>query len=76
MSSIRQSFLISLEDSFGGGIGSGNEWIAPPPGAYFDSTDARQTTRVQSTGSKTWDTFAYGRMNGSWNMTFMLDYSA
>lgn len=74
MASPRQSFLISIEDEFGGGIGKDKAWIAPPPGAYFDSTNSRQTTRIQSTGAKTWDAFAYGRMTGSWNMTFMFDY--
>ena len=75
MTSIRLSFVYSLEDEFGKGKGQGKEWIAPPPGARFRSSITRQTTRVQSTGTKHWDTYAYGTFQGSWDMTFMLDYN-
>jgi hypothetical protein len=75
MSSIRTSFLFSLEDTYGGGIGSGNAWIAPPPSSYFDHTNKRQTTRLQSTGTKRFDTIAYGKLSGSWNWKFVLDYN-
>lgn len=74
MTSIRQSICYSLEDSFGKGKGANKYWLAPPPGSYFTSTHNRQASRIQSTGSKTFDTFAYGTLQGSWEWTFMLDY--
>lgn len=73
MTSIRQSFLFTLEDSFKGGKGK-MSWIAPPPGSYFSNTSSRQTSTIYSTGSKKWDVTAYGAFAGSWEWTFMLDY--
>ena len=75
MTGIRLSFVYSMEDEFGKGKPDSNAWIAPPPGARFRCTMARQATRVQSTGTKHWDTYAYGAFQGSWDMSFMLDYN-
>lgn len=75
MTSIRQSFIYSVEDTFGKGIGTGKAWLAPPPGSYFTSTHSRQASRIQSTGSKYFDAYAYGTLSGSWEWTFMLDYN-
>lgn len=75
MTSVRTSMVFSLEDTFGGGIGSTYAWIAPSPGSYFDHTESRNTTRIQSAGSKTWDTVAYGKLEGTWNWNFVLDYN-
>lgn len=67
--------MFSLEDKFGEGRGEDYVWVAPPPGSYFDHTNTRNTTRVQSTGSKTWDTVAYGKMEGTWNWSYLFDYN-
>lgn len=77
MSSIRQSFLFSLEaeDGFGKGKASGYSWIAPPPMSFFDSTTSVATTRVQSAGSKYLDTIAYGKRSGTWRWSFVMDYN-
>ena len=76
MTGIRQSFLISLEagDEFSKGKCPTYKWVAPPPGSYFNSTHNRQTSRIQSAGSKYWDTVAYGNLTGQWDWTFTLDY--
>lgn len=76
MTGVRQSFLVSIEarDQFGKGKCANYKWVAPPPGSYFNSTHNRQTSRIQSTGSKRWDTVAYGQLSGQWEWTFTLDY--
>lgn len=76
VSGIRQSFVYSLEADghYGEGKCSSYKWVAPPPGSYFNSTHNRQTSRIQSTGSKYWDTVAYGALSGQWEWTFTMDY--
>lgn len=72
MTSVRTSFVFAPEKEFKK-MGN-NLWIAPPPGSYFSSTAARQTSPIYTTGSKKWDVTAYGQYAGSWDWTFMLDY--
>lgn len=74
MTSVRMSFVFAPEDEFKGGKSNGIEWIAPPPGSYFSSTGTRQTSAIYTTGSKKWETTAYGAYSGTWDWTFMLDY--
>lgn len=76
MSGIRQSFVFAFEadGEFGKGKCKDDKWITPPPGSYFNSTHNRQTSRIQSMGSKRWDTVAYGALSGQWEWTFNLDY--
>jgi hypothetical protein len=73
MTSVRMSFVFAPEDEFKKGIGS-KDWIAPPSGSYFSSTGTRQTSAIYTTGSKKWETTAYGAYSGTWDWTFMLDY--
>lgn len=68
------SFVFAPERKFKDGKDEGDMWIAPPPGSYFSSTATRQTTSVYTTGSKKWETTAYGAFSGTWDWTFMLDY--
>lgn len=83
MTGIRQSIVFQIEDEFGEGNPSRTDadgmsvyyWVAPPPGSYFTSTHRRDTKRIQSTGSKFWDTVAYGPLSGSWEWSFYLDYN-
>ena len=75
MTGIRLSFVYCKERSFGEGKDDDDVWIAPPPGARFRCNMSRQTSRVQAVGTKHWDTFAYGTFQGSWDMSFMLDYN-
>jgi hypothetical protein len=74
MTSVRMSFVFAPERKFKDGKDNGDKWIAPPPGSYFSSTGARQTSAIYTTGSKKWETTAYGAYSGSWDWTFMLDY--
>lgn len=73
MTSVRMSFVFAPEDEFKEGIGD-KDWIAPPPGSYFSSTGTRKTSAIYTTGSKKWETTAYGEYSGTWDWTFMLDY--
>ena len=78
MTAVRKGFVFGLESTYGGGIGSGAggsyKWIAPPPGAWLSTQHNRATTRIQSTGTKFWDTIAYGKLTGSFTMNFVFDY--
>ncbi len=74
MTSVRMSFVFAPEREFKGGKKSDDKWIAPPPGSYFSSTGTRQTSTIYTTGSKKWETTAYGAYSGTWDWTFMLDY--
>lgn len=74
MTSVRMSFVFAPEREFKGGKNKDDKWIAPPPGSYFSSTGTRQTSAIYTTGSKKWETTAYGAYSGTWDWTFMLDY--
>lgn len=68
------SFVFAPERKFKEGKNGADKWIAPPPGSYFSSTANRQTSSIYTTGSKKWETTAYGAFSGTWDWTFMLDY--
>lgn len=73
MTAIRQSFVYRPEKEFN----VPNEdygWIAPPPGTFADFTHSRQASALYATGSKDWETAAYGALQGSWNWSFTFDY--
>ena len=74
MTSVRMSFVFAPEREFRGGKDEGDKWIVPPSGSYFSSTGTRQTSAIYTTGSKKWETTAYGIYSGTWDWTFMLDY--
>lgn len=74
MTSVRMSFVFAPERKFKEGKDEADKWIAPPPGSYFSNTGTRQTSAIYTTGSKKWETTAYGAYSGSWDWTFMLDY--
>lgn len=74
MTSVRQSFVFGVESEYGKGKSSGYKWIAPPPGSYISTEHSRAAQRVQSTGTKFWDTVAYGKLTGSFTWSFTLDY--
>ena len=82
MTGVRQSIVFQIEDGYGngnppqikGGVAA-SYWVAAPPGSFFTSTHRRNTSRIQSMGSKFWDTVAYGTLQGTWEWTFYLDYN-
>lgn len=82
MTGVRQSIVFQIEDTFGEGCPAFEDefglpkyyWVHAPPGSWFTSTHRRDTKRVQSMGSKFWDTVSYGPLSGTWEWTFYLDY--
>ena len=76
MTAIRMSFVFGMEDvgKYGEGLGTSCKWIAPPPGSYISTQHNRAAARIQSTGTKFWDTMAYGKLTGSFTWNFVLDY--
>lgn len=75
MTGIRQSIIFAVEDTFMGGKGENKKWIAPPPGSFFKSVENRAVTRINATGCKTYDTLAFGPVDGSWEWSFYFDYN-
>lgn len=75
MSAVRVGFVFALEDEYGKGPGQGKPWIAPPPGSYISTQHNRTAQRIQSTGTKFWDTVAYGKLSGSFTWPFTFDYN-
>lgn len=73
MSGIRQSIIACEEADFGEGTRSG-AWQAPPLGAYFSYTHSRNATKLYAEGSKFFETYSFGTMSGSWELSFTLDY--
>lgn len=81
MTGVRQSIVFQIEDEYGQGNPTGTVagatteyWVAAPPGTFFTSTHRRNVSRIQSMGSKFWDTVAYGSLQGTWEWSFYLDY--
>lgn len=74
MTGIRSSFVFCKEETYKGGIPDEKKWISPPAGSFLSTTHNRSTQKVFSTGTKTYDTLAYGQLSGSWEWTFTLDY--
>ena len=87
MTGVRQSILFRIEDTFaedlyprtvgpnGNIIDDGRkDWIAVPPGSYFQNTHTRNTSKIYGTGSKFYEMASYGAINGSWEWTFPLTY--
>jgi len=80
---VRQSFCFRPEKEFGkpntytqAEIDAGaDKWIAVPPGSFINTTHNRGAARINTAGSKIWDTVAYGQLTGSFEWTFMLDYN-
>lgn len=68
------SFTFNGQDPTVGKMTTHDVWLAPPPGSFFTHTHTREVQRIQTTGSKFWDTQAYGKVGGTWEWTFPLDY--
>ena len=81
MTSARQSQVIVLEKEFGKGRPYGAngrplaDWIHVPPGSFMQFTLQRATTRINTSGSKFFDSVAYGQLRGKWDWNFVLDYN-
>lgn len=71
MTAIRKSMVFGREGKFKGGT---TEWIAPPPGTFISCGHNRTTSRINTTGCKTFDTIAFGQMTGSWEWNYTFDY--
>ena len=71
MTAIRKSVVFGRESKFKGGA---SDWIAPPPGTFISCGHNRTTSRINTTGSKTFDTMGFGQMTGSWEWSYTFDY--
>lgn len=87
MTGVRQSILFRIEKTFAEDpyprtTGSNGtiiddaleDWIAVPPGTFFQNTHSRNTSKIYGTGSKFYELASYGAINGSWEWTFPLTY--
>lgn len=73
----RQSFVFSKETAFGKGHDTAEmlgQWYQPPPGSKFSYTYTREGQKLVQTGQRTWKEMAYGKVSGSWQWSFPLDY--
>lgn len=73
----RQSFVFAREIEFGKGHNASEMlglWYQPPPGSKFSYTYSREGQNLVQTGQRTWKEFAYGKVSGSWQWSFPLDY--
>lgn len=81
MTAARQSQVFVLEKEFGkgrpyddNGVPLAN-WTHFPPGTFMQFTLQRATTRINTSGSKFFDSIAYGQLRGKWDLNFVLDYN-
>ena len=74
MPSIRKSIIFAIEDKLGGGLPKGGHYIHAPPHSFISHTPNRSTNRLNASGTKKFDTIAYGKVSGTWDWSFVLDY--
>lgn len=77
MDSWRQSFVFCREQEYGQGhdpVDMLGYWYQPPPGARFSSTYTRDGKKLRPVSARTWKEMNYGKVSGSWQMQFPLDY--
>lgn len=73
----RQSFVFARETEFGKGHDTSEMlgmWYQPPPGSKFSYTYSREGQKLVQTGQRTWKEIAYGKVSGSWQWAFPMDY--
>lgn len=70
---MRASAVWSIEDELGEG-NPGTTWRAPPPGTFVSFTHSRNVSKITAEGTKVFETYSFGTMQGSWEWTFTLDY--
>lgn len=77
MADWRQSFVFCREQRYGQGhdpMDMLGYWYQPPPGAKFSSTYTREGKKLRPVSARTWKEMNYGKVSGSWQMQFPLDY--
>lgn len=73
----RQSFVFARETEYGKGHDPEDMlgyWYQPPPASSFKYTYSREGRNLTQVGQRTWKEVAYGKVSGSWQWTFPLDY--
>lgn len=73
----RQSFVFARETEYGKGHDPEEMlgyWYQPPPASSFKYTYSRDGRNLTQVGQRTWKEVAYGKVSGSWQWTFPLDY--
>lgn len=74
MTSIRKSVIFAMEDKLGGGLPAKGHYIQAPPHSFISHTPNRSTNRLNASGTKKFDAIAYGKVSGTWDWSFVLDY--
>ena len=74
MTGIRQSAIWGFESELSKGKGESEAWRAPPPGTFVSFTHTRNVSKITTEGCKTFDTFSFGTVAGSWDWSFTFDY--
>lgn len=74
MTDPRQTFVFAFEDQYAVAPKNGI-WLLPPPGSYFTSSHSRDAERVNEVGRKKWADINYGKVTGTWEWAFYLDYN-
>lgn len=79
-SSARESFVFALEDEFAVTPKAKEDddqvrWFVPPPGSYFTSSHSRSVSSIYEVGRKRLTDFNYGKISGTWQWNFILDYN-
>ncbi len=74
MTDPRQTFVFAYEDQYAVAPTAGI-WLLPPPGSRFTSSHSREAERINEVGRKKWADVNYGRVTGTWEWSFYLDYN-
>lgn len=76
----RQSFTYIIEDEYAQypkakETDTDLMWFVPPPGSWFESSHSRSVSSIYEVGMKRLADFNYGKISGTWQWTFVLDYN-
>lgn len=73
MSGVRQSVSFAFEDEYG--VSPVEGWTYLPPGAWFTSSFSRTVNSLYEVGKKQVEDFNFGKISGTWQLIFTLDYN-
>ena len=79
-SSSREAFEFAIEDEYAvmpqAKEGDSElRWFVPPPGSFFSSSHSRSVSSIYEVGRKRLTDFNYGKISGTWQWQFVLDYN-
>ncbi len=73
MTDPRVTILYAFEDTFAVAP-TQTKWLIPPPGSWFTSSHSQETERINAVTDKKWSDMDYGKISGTWQWQFYLDY--